>query len=165
MDLSSLISSWQATHERHILNAGALSLSRVTPWLRESNWPIPESVLIFGSTGTGEPIGLWTGPHSHRFPEPVVQVGAIFEPACMAVSASTISALLHFVTAHGLHMRGFASVLSDELGVLQSLVGLDPGDERAWAGLFLWADPAGFEIVDDPYENPLDAGSLERLSS
>jgi SMI1/KNR4 family protein SUKH-1 len=119
MDLSSLISCWQATHERHILNAGAsdeeivsverelslrlpesirelyrfsdgltlfggelsiyplrnatneLSLSRVTPWLRESNWPIPESVLIFGSTGTGEPIGLWTGPNSRRFPQPL----------------------------------------------------------------------------------------------
>jgi hypothetical protein len=142
--------------------ANELSLSRVTPWLRTCNWPIPESVVIFGSTGTGDPVGLWTGSHSARFPEPIIQVGAIFEPACMAVCGSAVVPFLTVETARCLPLYGHSDLLQATLGVPKSIVEI--GGDADHEAILRLADPSGIEILGDPYHgDPLDEDGLRKL--
>jgi|GEM_PF-3225205 len=72
-----------------------LSLVSTTATYREWEWPVPDEVLLFGANGSGEPYGLWTGPHdSERFPSPVIQIEEIFEPDCMRIVSATVEDLL-----------------------------------------------------------------------
>ena len=147
------------------IHSNDMSLCHASAWLRACHWPIPETVLVFGGNGSGEPYGLWTGPHAARFPEPVILVGEVFRTACMSVSASAILPFLACETASYLQMQGLGEIAHDILGVPRSILDLEPGDDEALEAIFVWADPQVLDVLGSPYENPLDAQGLQTLLS
>lgn len=157
------------------------SLVSMSDQLREWEWPVPAEVLAFGANGSGEPYGLWIGPHdAERFPEPIVQIGEIFEPGCMGLWAPSLRALLLEETVCGLVLKNHQSVVAERFGLaLDSLP-----DEAMVDAMVEYRDPTGPEFVEgarrfrlienwaapdldpayqDPYKARLDAAALAKL--
>jgi hypothetical protein len=63
--------------------------------LRSWDWPVPHEVLMFGGNGADDQFGLWYPPGTPASePTPVVMIGAVFEPASLALAGTEFARFL-----------------------------------------------------------------------
>lgn len=153
------------------IGPGEMRLLDYSEWLRDADWPIPEEVLMFGGDGGDELFGVWYPPGaSPADPTPVVEIGEIFEPGCMAIVGSDLPVFLRGRIAY--HLAYFFE--SDPtLGPALEAIGL-PRElwERATtqqshrdsvAPYLEWADPTLPTKNPDSYEDRLDPDMVRAL--
>jgi hypothetical protein len=61
-----------------------LTLANASDRLRSWEWPVPDEMVIFGSNGQDSSFGVWV-PRDGGARPIVVEIGEIFEDACLAV--------------------------------------------------------------------------------
>jgi hypothetical protein len=147
---------------------------------------VPEEVLVFAVSDSGEPYGLWLGPHDkERFPEPIVEVAASSEPECMGFCANTLSSFLLGETVLGLILEEQRTALLKHLGpygltedllpegaALDAYLGKSTGADgeslslramESLGALRRWANPQVGSAHYNPYTARLDRQALEKL--
>lgn len=145
----------------HPLQGCDLSIERASQFLRATDWPVPAQLLIMGSDGQGDPWGLWS-PGTPGVKPAIVSLGQIFEPESMAVVATSLERFLTVRTAYYSLLLGAPSVALDDLGLPVELRASNP-DDRTWAAIRDWADPAMMGVSDDPYESRMTTEKVEAL--
>lgn len=157
-----------------------LSLVSASAQYREWKWPVPNEIIVFASDGSGEPYGLWTGPcDTRRFPEPIVQIGAIFEPDCMGVTSESLVRLLFDDTLWTLLLEGMQGEVVESLGLpmadlpdddlVEAMITRQVGPETEARGIEQLQrledilHPHITSAQSDPYAAKLDDKALERL--
>ena len=56
------------------IQGGKFSVCELSQFYRDSKWPVPEDLVIFGGDGCGDPFGIWAP--SHRGSKPlIIKVG------------------------------------------------------------------------------------------
>lgn len=140
-----------------------LCLTRVTPWLRLSHWPIPPEVLIIGATGTGEPVGVWIGPRSSSLPLPVVLVAGDFTPNSLTLAATGLIPYLTSETTLDLAMNERGGDLYTLLDAPPSLPPYDIDDDDALEAWARWIDPHLLQLPGVADLTQLDETTLRRL--
>ena len=126
--------------------------------LRASDWPIPDDLLVLGSDGAGDPIGLWYPPHAGPADRvPTVLVGAIFEPGCMAIGGTDLGRFLRAESAFYLVDVEGADEALDALGATMAV---RSAGTRTMAPYVEWADPSLPDSRVDPYLARLDAAQV-----
>ncbi len=144
---------------------GQLGLVSASARLRAWGWPIPEEVWVFGDDGSDELLGIWL-PETGRegFDHPVLLIGEIFEPKCMAVAGTSLSAFLRGWTAFYLLAYEADPMALDLLGLPESLrYGANELDDEHFVEILRWADPGLPDPDPDPYRRGLDGEDLKRL--
>jgi len=129
-------------------------LAEFSDRLREGNWPIPDELLMFASDGSDSNFGLWC-PKGETMPDdpPVVEVGEVFEPACLALVGTRFSMFLKSRSGYYLVMDAPDEVL-DVIEVPEVLREKEP---NALSPFFAWADPDLPDYDPDPYRKGLAA--------
>ena len=157
-----------------------LSLVSASARYREWKWPVPDEVVLFASNGSGEPYGLWTGPcDAERYPEPIVQIGEIFEPGSMGVASESLVRLLFHDALWTLLLEGMRAEVVGSLGLqsadlpddnlVEAMItrNLDQEMEARRTEQFQRLEdilhPQITSAWSDPYAAKLDAKALERL--
>ncbi|MBK7930991.1 MAG: SMI1/KNR4 family protein [Bryobacterales bacterium] len=140
-----------------------ICLTRVTPWLREQNWLVPAEILIAGSTGTGDPIGVWIGPKSAGLSLPVVQIDQSFQPNCFSLASTGLIPYLTFETALDLAMSERGGELHTVLGAPVSLPAYDIDSDDAIDAWAEWIDPQLLQLPAATDLTQLDENTLRRL--
>jgi hypothetical protein len=148
-----------------LLTGDDLSVARASTVHREWDWPVPDEVVIFGSDGCGDPLGLWL-PETGTARPVVVKIGAIFELGCMGIVGEDLNAFLRAWTAYYLLLpdRMSATAGLDALELPDYLRSDDP-DERAFAQILSWASPTITGSISDPYEARLTAAGVHRIAA
>ena len=131
---------------------------------RQSGWPVPAALWIAGGNGEGDPFGLWR-PGLTEETAPVVQMGQIFEPGCLAVAGRSLRVFLlirtvYFLIAHAEEIDPAPAL--DALGVAAALRSSARRD-APWDAIARWADPAWQDGQDDPYARRLTAKGVSRF--
>ncbi len=157
------------------------SLISMSDQLREWEWPVPADVLAFGANGSGEPYGLWVEPHdAKRFPEPIVQIGEIFEPGCMGLWSPSLRSFLLEETVMGLILSnrqdavvehfGLAADRLPTPGMVDGLLGKRKLSDvesveaaRRLREIERWAAPDFDPAYQDPYTARLDIAEMTKL--
>ncbi len=97
-------------------------LSSASEKLRSWDWPIPNEVLVFGDNGGDELFGIWLPDTQGKvFTHPILVIGEIFEPRCMAIEATGLVPFLLGWTAYYFLLYEVENSLLDELGLPESL--------------------------------------------
>lgn len=143
---------------------GELSVARASATHREWDWPVPDELVLFGSDGGGDPVGLWLPAAATR--PIVVKVGAIFEPDCMGIVGEDLNAFLRAWTAYHLLLpdRETATAGLDALELPDHLRSDDPDDET-FAQIMEWVSPTITGSMSDPYEARLTADDVRRIAA
>jgi len=130
--------------------------------MRSWQWPIPDEVLVFGGNGAGDQFGLWY-PHGSpsNGPIPVVMIGSIFEPACLALAGTDLPRFLIAWSGYYLVLLDAPTEALDALGLPESLRRTDA--DGGFAPYFRWADPSLPDPEPDPYERGMDAPGIAAL--
>jgi hypothetical protein len=127
--------------------------------LRSWDWPIPDEVLVFGGNGGDDQFGIWypSGAPADG-PTPVVMVGSIFEPGCLALAGTDLPKFLLAWSGYYLALLDAPTEALDALGLPDSLRRIDA--DGSLAPYFRWADPALPDPEPDPYSQRMDAGGV-----
>ena len=143
---------------------GELSVAQASKAHREWDWPIPDELVLFGSDGGGDPLGLWLPAVSTR--PIVVKIGAIFEPGCMGIVGEDVNAFLRAWTAYYLLLpdREATTAGLDALELPDHLRPDDP-DDGTLAQIIEWASPTITGSVSDPYEAQLTPDDVRRIAA
>lgn len=147
-----------------LVSGGDLSVASASTAHREWDWPVPDEVVIFGSDGGGDPLGLWLPAAAAR--PVVVKIGAIFEPGCMGILGEDLNAFLRAWTAYYLLLpdREAATAGLDALELPERLRADDP-DDKTFAQILEWASPTILGSMGDPYEVELTAEDVRRIAA
>jgi hypothetical protein len=98
----------------------------------------------------------------------VVEIGAVFEEACLAVVAEDLEAFLRaWGTYYGLLLGRQAEVqaLIAEFEVLEELASLDEkGSEEEFYAVLAWASPGLPDPRPDPYERGLTSKQVDEFA-
>ena len=139
------------------------SVCELSQCYRDSKWPVPEDLVIFGGDGCGDPFGIWAPSHlgSKRL---IVQVGAIFEPGCMAVVGTSFSRFLLGRSVFYLLSDGAPDSVLDLLGVPESMRTSDL-DNLIYDEIVRWADPELPALPIDPYTARLTEDDVREVAS
>jgi hypothetical protein len=137
-------------------------VSSASEKLRSWGWPIPHEVLVFGDNGGDELFGIWLPDTQGKvFEHPILVIGEIFEPRCMAIEATGLFPFLLGWTAYYCLLYEAESSLLDALGLPESLrFNPDEVDDTVFARLRQWADPNLPDPNPDPYRHGYDTESL-----
>lgn len=141
-------------------------LVNLSEQLRQSRWPIPSELVIFGDNGADEQFGIWLPAGSViDDPHPVIEVGAIFEPKSFAIVGTSLVTFLRVWTAYyavlclgDTDSKAVQRAL-EAIGVPKTLRDMEP-DDVLLQRLFSWADPSLPDHLPDPYQRGLTAGQL-----
>jgi hypothetical protein len=146
-----------------LLSGGDVSVARASAAHRRWGWPVPDEVVIFGSDGGGDPLGLWLPDAAAR--PVVVKIGAIFAPGSMGIVGEDLNAFLRAWTAYHLLLPHREAVTAglDALELPDRLRSDDPDDETL-AQIFEWASPTIMVSKSDPYEAELTAEDVRRIA-
>lgn len=130
--------------------------------LRRADWPIPDDVLVFGSNGADELFGLWypSGARGEG-PMPVVMIGSVFEPKCLALAGTDLPRFLLAWSAYYLVLLEAPTQALDALAVPDALrIG-----NNAWSlePFVRWADPTLPDHDPDPYARGMDPSTLAEV--
>jgi hypothetical protein len=144
---------------------GPLRLLDYSEWLREAEWPIPQEVLMFGGDGSDELFGLWYPPEfSPDGPTPVIEIGSIFEPGCMAVSSTNLPSFLRAWSGYFLAMLGAPEAALVAIGLPRPLWTVDARHHAVAIRPYLaWADPNLPHKTPDSYVDRLDVDGVRAM--
>lgn len=144
--------------------SGELSVAQASKAHREWDWPVPDELVLFGSDGGGDPLGVWL-PAAATQPI-VVKIGATFEPGCMGIVGEDFNAFLRAWTAYHLLLPGreATTIGLNALGLPEHLRSDDPDDET-FAEIVKWASPTITGSISDPYEAQLTADDVRRIAA
>jgi hypothetical protein len=137
------------------------SLADASSFLRRCGWHIPESLLVFADNGAGHYFAVYTGLAISPWRCPIVEVGELFEPGCLALAGTDLIQFLSGYTAYYLLVLDRPDLLRG-LGVPRDLERLEPNDD-SFATLRAWADPALPNPMADPYVDRLDPLALATI--
>jgi hypothetical protein len=70
-----------------------LTVANASDKLRSWDWPVPDEMVIFGDNGQSDSFGLWLPLDGGARPI-VVQIGEVFEDACLAVVGDDFESFL-----------------------------------------------------------------------
>jgi hypothetical protein len=143
---------------------GELSVAQASKTHREWDWPVPDELVLFGTDGGGDPLGLWLPAAATR--PIVVKIGAIFEPGCMGIVGEDLNAFLRAWTAYYLLLpdREATTAGLDALELPELLRSDDPDDET-FAQILEWASPTITGSISNPYEAMLTAEDVRRFAA
>jgi hypothetical protein len=140
----------------------SLGLDNASDAYRASHWPVPQEVLIFGGNGQDEAFGLWLPETADpAYDHPVVQIGELFEPACMAVYGTSLVRFLAAWSAYYLLLEEAPARALRALGVPRALRAEESADD--YGAFAAWADPGLPDPAPDVYETAYDVEGLRRL--
>ena len=144
-----------------------LTVANASDRLRSWDWPVPDEMVVFGDDGQGDSFGLWVPRDGHGRPV-VVQIGAVFEEACLAVVAEDLECFLRaWGTYYGLLFGDPAWVeeLIRELEVPEELTSLDEdGSDEEFYAVLAWACPGLPDPKPDPYERGITAEQVNEFA-
>jgi hypothetical protein len=145
----------------------ALTVANAAARLRSEEWPVPDELVVFGDNGQGDFFGLWIakGGGARRL---VVQIGAVFEDACLAVVGDDVESFLRgWGTYYGLLLGGGPEVAAmlEEFEVPDELTSLDAdGSDDEFYAILGWANPGLPDARPDPYERGLTAAQVDEIA-
>ncbi len=140
---------------------GPLTVCGASDWLREKSWPIPEELLVIGDYGTSDLFGIWL-PFASEEVCPVIEMGAIFEPGCMAIAGTSILRFVRGRLAYYLLVEEASRFALDALDVpLRFRV--PQMDNKLFVDLRRWVDPAHPEPDKSCYDARHDAAAINTL--
>ncbi len=142
---------------------GYLGLTTASEKLRQWEWPIPNQLIMFGDNGSDDLYGIWI-PYCNNptYAHPVIEIGEIFEPGCMAIAGTGLIPFLVSQTAFYLQLLEAKSTLLDTMELPLSLR-FDDFDEKKIAQIRKWADANIPNPLSDPYTEKLTIESLNHL--
>jgi hypothetical protein len=144
-----------------------LTVANASDRLRSWDWPVPDELVVFGDNGQGDSFGLWV-QHDGGARPVVVQIGAVFEDACMAVVAQDLECFLRAWGAYyGLLLGEPAQVeeLITELEIPEELRSLDEdGSDDEFYAVLAWACPGLPDPRPDPYERGMTAEQVNEFA-
>jgi hypothetical protein len=130
--------------------------------LRSWKWPIPNELLMFGGNGSDDLFGLWYPAGANPdAPTPVIMVGSIFEPRCLALAGTDLPAFLRAWSGYFMVLLDASPAALDVLGLPPSLRVID--EHTGIAPYFQWADPTLPDPEPDPYARGLDRDGVVAL--
>jgi hypothetical protein len=142
-----------------------LSVANASDRLRSWDWPIPDQLVIFGDNGQGDHFGVWA-PRDGGARPIVVQIGEVFEDACLAVVGDDLGSFLvgwgsyyALVLGDTDSLRAIVPELPEELSSLED----DGSDDELYA-LLAWASPGLPDPRPDPYERGLTAAQVDEIA-
>jgi hypothetical protein len=140
---------------------GEMGLPGHSDQLREWGWENPPDVLMFGTNGGGELFGLWYPDGADPAgPTPVVEIGSVFEPDCMALVGTDLAPFLRAWTAYYFLICEAPAVALDAIDLPTHLRVAEPESLEPY---FRWADPDLPNHDPDPYTDRLDAAAAALL--
>ena len=143
-----------------------LTVANASDRLRSWDWPVPDEMVVFGDNGQGDSFGLWVPRDGDARPV-VVQIGAVFEEACLAVVAEDLECFLRaWGTYYGLLLGEPSQVqaMIAELEVPEELSSLDEdGSDEEFYAVLAWACPGLPDPKPDPYERGITAEQVNEL--
>jgi hypothetical protein len=146
----------------------ALSLSTASNVLRSWEWPVPDEMVVFGDNGQGDSFGVWAPSGGGARPV-VVQIGEVFEDACLAVVGDDLAAFLRGWGAYYTLLLGEPDDISTvvaELELPERLSSLDEdGSEDEFYAILQWASPGLPDPRPDPYERGLTAAQVNEFAA
>jgi hypothetical protein len=145
------------------IQGAKFSVCELSQFYRDSKWPVPEDLVIFGGDGCGDPFGIWAPSHGRSKPL-IVQVGGIFEPGCMAVVGTSFSRFLLGRSVFYLLSDGAPDSVLDLLGVLESMRMPDL-DKLIYDEVVRWADPELPALPIDPYTARLTKDDVRQVAA
>lgn len=142
-----------------------LTVARASTTYRGWEWPVPEELVLIGTGGGGDPIGLWVPAATPGRPL-VVGVGSVFEPGCLGILGEDLDSFLRAWTAYHLLLpdREEVTAALDALELPRRLRADDPDDET-FALVGEWASPTIPRSLRDPYQARLTADDVRRFAS
>jgi hypothetical protein len=145
----------------------ALTVANASDRLRSWDWPVPDEMVVFGDNGQGDSFGLWV-PRDDGARQVVVQIGGVFEEACLAVVAENLECFLRaWGTYYGLLLGEPAEVeqLIAELEIPEELRSLDDdGSDEEFHAVLAWACPGLPDPRPDPYARGLTAEQVDEFA-
>jgi hypothetical protein len=145
----------------------ALTLTTASDLLRSWDWPVPDELVIFGSNGQDESFGLWVPKDGGARPL-VVEIGEVFEDACLAVVGDDLESFERGWVAYYVLMLGEPddiSTMVKEFELPDELTSLDgdAGEDEFYA-ILQWANPGLPDPRPDPYERGLTAAQVDEIA-
>jgi hypothetical protein len=146
-------------HDTEHADGEEIGLVNLGDRLRSWDWPIPDEVLVFGGNGGDDQFGIWypSGAPADG-PTPVVMIGSIFEPGCLALAGTDLPKFLLAWSGYYLALLDAPTEALDALGLPDSLRRIDK--DGSFAPYFRWADPSLPDPVPDPYSQRMDAEEI-----
>ena len=145
------------------IQGAKFSVRELSQFYRDSKWPVPEELVIFGGDGCGDPFGIWT-PYDLGSKPLIVQVGAIFEPGCMAVVGTSFSRFLLGRSVFYLLSDGAPDPVLDLLGVPQSMR-ISDLNNLIYDEVVRWADPELPALSIHPYTARLTEDDVRQMAA
>jgi|GEM_PF-3553557 len=128
------------------------SLVNYTKQLREWEKPIPQEVLAFADNGSDGTFGIWLDENEFS-DSPVISVGAIYEPGCMAIAGTS---LFNFMLGWSAYYFLLLEVDTKALDIIQLPKKLrfkaHELEDEQFAEIRKWADPRLPDFDPDPYK-------------
>ena len=143
-------------------DATRLGIVDATHKYRGWNWLIPEELVLFGHNGAGDVFGLWLDRTVAEKPTaPVVEVGEIFEPDCLALAGTSFARFLVGWTAYYTLLCGRNEAVLDRIGLPEALRFAEEDlDDEAFTAIRRWADPGLANPNASPYRDRLNPEGL-----
>ena len=142
-----------------------LTVANAADRLRSWDWPVPDELIVFGDNGQGDHFGIWAPREGGARPL-VVQIGQVFEDACMAVVGDDLGSFLvgwgsYYALLLGDEeaLREIAPDLPEELSSLD-----DDGSDEELHAILTWASPGLPDRRPDPYERGLTAAQVDAIA-
>ena len=138
---------------------GTFTLLDHSEMLRNAGAPIPQELLVLGNFGGDESFGLWYPPAaSPDDPTPVVEIGEIAGPDCMAIDGTDLPVFLLGWCAYYLALYEAPREALEAIGLPAEL--WDHERTSSSAAYLAWADPALPRPDPDPYLDRLDVAAV-----
>jgi hypothetical protein len=143
-----------------------LTVANASDRLRSSDWPVPDEMVVFGDNGQGDSFGLWA-PRDGAARPIVVQIGAVFEDACLAVVGDDIPSFLQGWGAYYAALTGDPdNVLEEfpEFRLPEEFALREGGTDEEFYAIMQWANPGLPDPRPDPYERGLTAAQVGEIA-
>jgi len=141
----------------------ALTVATAASTLRSWDWPVPDEAVVVAGDGAGSHFALWL-PNDDGARPLVVQIGEVFEPACMAVVGDDLAGFLLGWTAYYLPASGDAAAAVAALDLPDhQATGFEADDEHL-ARLLAWSNPNLPDPQPDPYQRGLTAEQVAEVA-
>jgi SMI1-KNR4 cell-wall len=143
-----------------------LTLANASDRLRSWEWPVPDEMVIFASNGQDGSFGVWLPRDGDARPI-VVEIGEIFEDACLAVVGDDLESFVRAWGAYYLALIGYPDEMKaefPEFDLPEELALTDDGSEDEFFAILRWANPGLPDPRPDPYERGLTAAQVDEIA-